>query len=367
MNTNQQAFNPGMPFARRETIYFVVITLALAYALAAVFHFTGERYGIIIHALMCVPGLLALLFMWTFRREPPRAAGVEFTGWKPWIAALFFPVGFEIVALALAYGVRGVTGRTDFIFFQPENVRTAFLGWEFQGIDALPVIAGRLLFALLLWLLIALAYRWHLPEQVRNILPATLKWLHHAFRVLLWLPVFFIPYIFQGRTFDLPGELGEEIGWRGYLVRRWMARPLIAAAITMPVWALFHLPVSFFDAQRGHYFQNITFLLSLAIFAAIFQAFYLWSRSIWACAVLHLSWNTWNDVVLGDVYSWEPGLFGGQFWIFNGEGLFGLLINGAIAFWLLRRWAKQSKIQMADKRNGILEESFTAPKLPPSL
>ena len=197
MNVSQRTVNPRMALARRETIYFVVITLALAYALAAVFHFTGERYGIIIHALMCVPGLLALIFMWTFRREPPRAVGFEFTGWKPWIAALFFPIGFEIVALALAYGVRGVTGRTDFIFFQPENVQTTFLGWEFQGIDALPVIAGRLLLAPLLWLLIALAYRWHLPERVQNVLPATLKLLPFAFRALLWLPVFFIPYIFQ--------------------------------------------------------------------------------------------------------------------------------------------------------------------------
>jgi hypothetical protein len=51
-----------------------------------------------------------------------------------------------------------------------------------------------------------------------------------------------------------------------------------------------------------------------------------------------LAWNTCNELVLGDVYAWAPGLFSGQFWVFNGEGPFGLLLNGVVALWLLRRW-----------------------------
>ena len=328
---------------RRETVGFVVLTLGIAYILAAIFHLTGERYGVIIHALMCVPGLLALIFMWGVRREPPRAVGFTFTGWKPWVVALVLPLGVEAVAVALAYAVRAVTGRGDFIFFQPENVQASFFGLKSQGLAALPLIAANLFITVLLWLMIALAYRWQWPERVQQALPAPLRWLHHGLRALLWLPVFFIPFVARGRLFDLPGELGEEVGWRGFLVRRWMARPLVAAAITMPVWAAFHLPVPFFDAQRGHHLQNITFLASIAVFAATMQAVYMWSGSVWPCALLHLSWNTWNETILGDVYGWEPGLFGGHFWVFNGEGPFGLLINGAIALWLLRRWAKQAK------------------------
>jgi hypothetical protein len=334
--------NPSPP-SRRETICFVVLTLAIAYALAAAFHLTGERYGILIRVLMCVPGMMAFLFMWTIRREPPRAVGFAFTGWKPWVAALLFPLCLETVAVALAYGVRALSGRADFIYFQPENIRAQFMGWKLQGMPALTLIALNLLLTLLPWLLIALAYRWRWPERVQKALPSSVAWLHHAFRALLWLPVFFIPSLFRGRPFNPPGELGEEIGWRGFLVRRWMSRPLTAAAITMPVWALFHLPVPFFDNQRGRYLQNIAFLGSIAMFAATMQALYIWSESVWPCAVLHLSWNTWNEAILGDVYGWEPGMFGGQFWIFNGEGPFGLFIMGAIALWLLRRWARRSE------------------------
>jgi membrane protease YdiL (CAAX protease family) len=147
-----------------------------------------------------------------------------------------------------------------------------------------------------------------------------------------------VPFLLRGGYPDLPGELGEEIGWRGYLVRRYRARPLTAAAITMPVWTLFHLPVVFFPAQRGHYLQNAAFLASIAVQAAPIQALFLWSRSVWPCAVFHLAWNTCNELVLGDVYAWAPGLFSGQFWVFNGEGPFGLLLNGVVALCLLRRW-----------------------------
>jgi len=62
---------------------------------------------------------------------------------------------------------------------------------------------------------------------------------------------------------------------------------------------------------------------------------------------LHLSWNTWNEAILGDVYGWKPGLFGGEFWVFNGEGPFGLLVNGTIAAWLLWRWSHRRNAALA--------------------
>src|SRR4051794_729193 len=87
----------GPPPSTTETACYLVCTLALAYLLAFLFVFTGERHDFIIQALMCVPGLLALTFMWGLHREPPRAVGFAFTGWGPWVFALLFPLGFEVV------------------------------------------------------------------------------------------------------------------------------------------------------------------------------------------------------------------------------------------------------------------------------
>src|SRR5215831_13076488 len=215
-----------------------------------------------------------------------------------------------------------VSGHRDFIVFEPSNVQYVILGHRLQGLPNVPVAVLWLLLNLSLWLLIALAYR---RGPVRSL----------ATRAFLWIPIFVVPFLPLGQLFDLPGEFGEEIGWRGYLVRRYAQQPLTAAAITMPVWALFHVPVIFFNAQRGHYIQNAMFLASIAVQAVIVQAIYLRSHSVWPCTFFHLSWNVWNPLFLGDVYAWSPGFFSGQFWVFNGEGPFGLLLNGAVALWML--------------------------------
>jgi hypothetical protein len=313
-------------FSRRtETVLFAAITLALAYSLGAAFILTGARHPLIIHLLMCVPGAVALTLMWLLRREPPRTVGFAFTEGGSWAIAALYPLAVVVAALILAYGVRTIGDHREFIVFEPSNVQNVILGHRFQGLPNAPAMALWLLLNLFLWLLIALAYR---RGRIYSL----------TTRALLWLPIFVVPFVPFGQPFDLPGELGEEIGWRGYLVRRYAQQPLTAAAITMPVWALFHVPVIFFSAQRGQYLQNAAFLASIAVQAVIVQAIYLRSHSVWPCAVFHLSWNTWNPIFLGDVYAWSPGFFSGQFWIFNGEGPFGLLLNGAVALWLLYRW-----------------------------
>jgi len=309
---------------RAETIIFVAITLTISYSLGAAFLLTGARHGIIIHALMCVPGAMAVTLMWLLRREPPRTVGFALTDTSSWAIAAAYPVAFVAVALILAYAVRTIAGH-EFIVFEPGNAQNVILGHRLTGLSNVPAMALWLVLTFFLWLLIAFAYRGRALQSAVT-------------RAILWTSIFVVPFLPFGQVFDLPGELGEEIGWRGYLVRRYAQRPLTAAAITMPVWALFHVPVIFFSAQRGHYLQNAAFLASIGVQAVIVQAIYLRSRSVWPCAVFHLSWNVWNPLFLGDVYGWAPGLFNGRFWIFNGEGPFGLLLNGCVALWLLSRW-----------------------------
>jgi hypothetical protein len=318
--------------SRLETAAFIALTLAATSVLGAAFLWTGAKYRLILHLIMWTPGALALVLMWGLRHEPPRAVGFAFTGWRPWVVGSLYPLGIVAASLGLAYVVRALSGRPDFIVFAPANVTTLLLGRLLQSWSAVGALLGELLLTLLLWFGIAAAYHRGLVNRLTG-----------GRRFILWLPVFCVPFMLRRGYPDLPGELGEEIGWRGYLVRRYRTRPLTAAALTMGAWALFHLPVVFFPAQRAHYIQNAAFLASIAVQATVPQALYLWSRSVWPCAVFHLSWNTWNELVLGDVYGWAPGLFSGQFWVFNGEGPFGLLLNGVVAFWLLRRWRQETE------------------------
>jgi hypothetical protein len=65
---------------------------------------------------------------------------------------------------------------------------------------------------------------------------------------------------------------------------------------------------------------------------------------------LHLWWNLSNETVLGNVYGWEPGLFSGKFWIFKGEGLFGLLIMTPIAAWILWQMQREETSATAGRK-----------------
>ncbi|MCE1203625.1 MAG: CPBP family intramembrane metalloprotease [Holophagaceae bacterium] len=327
--------------SRKETLWFIVLALLLSWGVGARW-LLDERRFLLIRLLMCVPAFVAMGCAWAFRREAPRAAGFAFSGWRPWLLAMAYPWIMILVCLGLAYLWRALSGRTDFIYLRPlaEFRFGISKNLDFHGLRALGFAAAAWVALLLPWLLAAAAYRAQWPDRLQAALPSSWAWLHHAFRAALFLPTLLLHGIF-------PGELGEEMGWRGYLVRRWADRPLVAAAITMPVWASFHLPVIFSSAQKGHPVLNTVFLLSIAAAAVPFAALYLWGRSVWPCAVLHFSWNLWNPIVLGNVYTGHAGLFGGQVRIFNGEALFGLIFNAVVAIWLITRWRRMaSQTQM---------------------
>ncbi|MFZ1377269.1 MAG: CPBP family intramembrane glutamic endopeptidase [Geothrix sp.] len=332
--------------SRKETLWFIVLALLLSWGVGACW-LLDERRFILIRLLMCIPALVAMGCAWAFRREPPRAAGFAFSGWRPWLLAMAYPWIMVLFCLGLAYLWRGISGQVDFIYLRPlaEFRFAVSKSLGFHGLPALGFAAATWVVLLLPWLLVAAAYRAQWPDRLKAALPASWTWLHHAFRAALFLPTL----LTHG---PLPGELGEELGWRGYLVRRWADRPLVAVAITMPVWASFHLPVIFSSAQKGHPMQNAVFLLSIAAAAVPFAAFYLWGRSVWPCAVLHLSWNLWNPLLLGNVYTGQAGLFGGQVRTFNGEALFGLLFNAILALWLIARWRRAASQPLASLREG---------------
>jgi len=62
-------------------------------------------------------------------------------------------------------------------------------------------------------------------------------------------PVYTIPLVFIYIMF-LMGPLGEEAGWRGFLLQRmvFFYRPLYASIVVGLIWSLWHLPLFFLDA-----------------------------------------------------------------------------------------------------------------------
>jgi hypothetical protein len=68
---------------------------------------------------------------------------------------------------------------------------------------------------------------------------------------------------------------------------------------------------------------------------------------------VRFTWNLWNPLWLGDVYQGEPGFFGGSVWFFNGEGVCGAIVNGAVSFVLFRRGPHDTAIEASAVLNSV--------------
>ena len=311
----------------KRTLLFVAIALGGAYAVGALW-LGHPRWGWLSQYLMWTPGIAGLIVQ-GLRRQPPRAMGFRFTGAAPWLVAFLYPIAVIASCIALAYAIRAVTS-ADVVHFQPETVRFKVFGIAASGLRLVPLRLARQLLLTVPWLVLALAYRYELPERLGAGL--------HVARVALWAGVFWFN---PGPWWLPPGSVGEELGWRGWLVRTWRDRPLTALALGAAAWAAFHVPIVALEPPLHALVPALSFLLSVAAGAAAFQALYLWSGSIWPPVVAHFTWNFWNPFFLGDQYGPGPSIFGGKRWLINGEGVLGMLVNGAITAALVLHWRAQ--------------------------
>jgi membrane protease YdiL (CAAX protease family) len=79
--------------------------------------------------------------------------------------------------------------------------------------------------------------------------------------------------------------------------------------------------------------------------ACVFSWVYLKSNSIWAPTIMHLSWNFFRGVLTGRLSDGEPGLFNGDLWMINGEGVIGMIVTaltGLIFIFLFRSYKEKS-------------------------
>jgi membrane protease YdiL (CAAX protease family) len=100
----------------------------------------------------------------------------------------------------------------------------------------------------------------------------------------------------------LGGSLGEEIGWRGFLLPGLLRRmnPLSASLVLGVVWGVWHLPI---DLYAGFAVNGLGAVLVRIIYAIplsiLFTWFYLRSRgSLLVALLLHTSLNVMGDLGL---------------------------------------------------------------------
>jgi membrane protease YdiL (CAAX protease family) len=134
-----------------------------------------------------------------------------------------------------------------------------------------------------------------------------------------------------------PLAVGEEIGWRSYLLTRLIqARVRHPVLVTGLVWAMWHAPLVLSGQYNASAYQKISFLLfaiTMVSLGSLLARLRLETDSIWPPVVLHASWNSIVVTFLGEC---TPDKKAAAIWVSEG-GIFVSLWMVCVA--LIVHWA----------------------------
>jgi membrane protease YdiL (CAAX protease family) len=146
-----------------------------------------------------------------------------------------------------------------------------------------------------LWYIFALLFVfivYHLPYLICNLLGDN-------FPIYIGKQYYLIPIHFIG-AFIFWGPMGEELGWRGYVLPRLQAKfsPLTSSIILGFIWAVWHLPL-FYISNSSQYGNSF---LSYIMLVVGFSIFYTWiykntKGSLLLACLYHAASNYTSNVV----------------------------------------------------------------------
>lgn len=133
--------------------------------------------------------------------------------------------------------------------------------------------------------------------------------------------------------------LGEEYGWRGYLLIELEHKYSLKKASTIVgiVWSLFHLPTFFLINLNNGLGRAVLFTViqvgCVLLLNYSYTYLYSLSKNVLLVGVMHSIWNNINTIILGDAYRNESiGIISGDVNLINGERIFGLIFLGVSAY-----------------------------------
>lgn len=144
--------------------------------------------------------------------------------------------------------------------------------------------------------------------------------------------------------------IGEEYGWRGYLLPELTEKhgKIKATVFVGLVWALFHVPVVYLSAKASGMSDPLLVCLIQAgcafVFSFAFSYCYYLSKNLIPVLLMHSIWNEINTLVLGNISSNKQGFLHGNLLYINGEGIVGLVIGALMVLWFIALFRKEKKI-----------------------
>ena len=160
-----------------------------------------------------------------------------------------------------------------------------------------------------------------------------------------------VGFFVQLLLFTLTLSLGEELGWRGYLLPRLL--PLgrnPALLVTGLVWAAWHLPLIFltplYHADGNRWLTVPLFVATIVAGSFFFGYLRLWTGSTWPAALAHSAHNgAWGTLAAFTVTT-DPVIV--NEYLVGDNGVLILIGTIAMAWWLGRRLTARDQLVNAD-------------------
>jgi len=150
-----------------------------------------------------------------------------------------------------------------------------------------------------------------------------------------------LKYLLLVAIYTFTFSLGEELGWRGYLLPRLMAfGRLRGHLIGGLAWAAFHYPAMFLTdlyLPEGNRLLNaLTFTLMVVELSVICGELRLATGSVWVASLLHSTHNAFNELVGVSFQATAPA----GHYLLGETSVVTIAVYGLAAAWLLARRRK---------------------------
>jgi len=236
---------------------FVGITFSLSWFIAILFFALGGKWNtpaaqITAMVIMFMPMTSAIIVQKFIYKEPLKPLGVSFKLNRWWLLAWLLPPLIAFATIGVSLLIPGVA-------YSPEM--TGFFE-RFVGIVP--------------------------PEQIQQ-----MKDQMASFPIsIFWIAL--IEGLFAGITINAVAGFGEELGWRGFLLREFRHMSFWKSSVIIGlIWGIWHLPL----ILQGHNYPQhpvegvFMMILWCLLLAPIFSYIRVRSKSVIAAAIIHGSLN----------------------------------------------------------------------------
>jgi membrane protease YdiL (CAAX protease family) len=157
-----------------------------------------------------------------------------------------------------------------------------------------------------------------------------------------------VGFFVQLLLFTVTLSLGEELGWRGYLLPRLLdlgrRRALVVTGL---VWAVWHLPLIFltplYHADGNRWLVVPLFVATIVAGSFVFGYLRLWTGSVWPAAIAHSAHNGAWGTLAAFTTTASPVLV--DEYLVGDNGVLILLGTALVAWWLGHRLETGGRLQ----------------------